>query len=120
VEKKRPRLPITASKKFSCIVDMYQWRSSDAFVGPGPSEGGKVCIAVRREDRGESLRRDDRGDASKGAAEESSTARWRCGREQSGVAANLFFRVFLLRGPIRKSGSWRSAAIVKRKIRVFF
>jgi hypothetical protein len=24
----------------------------------------------------------------------------------------LFFRVFLLRGPIRKSGSWHSAAIV--------
>jgi hypothetical protein len=30
----------------------------------------------------------------------------------------LFFPVFLLRGPIRKSGSWRSAAIVLGYINV--
>jgi hypothetical protein len=29
------------------------------------------------------------------------------------LMVDLFFRVFLLRGPIRKSGSWRSAAPVR-------
>jgi hypothetical protein len=29
--------------------------------------------------------------------------------------ADLFFRSFLLRGPIRESGSWRSAAVVGKK-----